>query len=113
MLGILAVRDAERLRSRMEREGVTVVLAYNHSTCKTGCSPSQEIWAHPDDVETIGAVMQKERMAVLQDLGADPELLEQVFDTSKATATCPACGTEFATTAAECPECGLGFEVPQ
>ena len=81
----------------------------NHSTCKTGCSPTKEIWAHPDDVIAIQQALHARHIRTLQDMGADLELINQVFDPGKSTAICPACGTEFSTKESQCPECELAF----
>ncbi|MEZ5962900.1 MAG: zinc ribbon domain-containing protein [Planctomycetota bacterium] len=35
--------------------------------------------------------------------------MDAVVDFDQAEATCPACGTVFATTANRCPDCGLRF----
>jgi uncharacterized OB-fold protein len=40
-------------------------------------------------------------------------MADEGFDPEKATAKCPACGTEFSTTSAECPDCGLVFAVSE
>ena len=107
LLGQLAARDAEILQSRLSKHGIDVVAIFSHSTCKTGCTPSKEIWAHPEDVQAIQSIMMEERLAALKDLGADLSLLNEVFDPAKESATCPACGTGFHTSLTDCPECGL------
>ncbi len=109
MIGLLPVRDAEQLRTRLERQGIAVALAFNHVTCTTGCSPSQEVWAHPEDVAEIEGLLKAAHVKMITDMGLDPEVLAQVFDPEKEKAVCPACATEFSTTLSECPDCGLGF----
>jgi hypothetical protein len=109
MIGIIAAMDAERLESRLARAGIEIATMYNHSSCKTGCSPSKEIWAHVDDVPAIQQLIHDEHLAALQDLGVTPEQINRIYDTSKSDATCPACQTIFSTKLSECPECGLVF----
>ena len=109
MIGIIGASDADRLESRLGREGITIATIYNHSSCKTGCSPSKEVWAHRDDVAAIHKMIQDEHLAALADLGVTPEQINTVYDTSLAEATCPACQTVFSTERKECPDCGLIF----
>ena len=107
LLAVLGVRDAEILESRLLALGISIATIFNHSTCKTGCSPSKEIWAHPLDVASIQKFITEEHLRVLKDLGADPELIQSVYDPDKTEATCPACGHTFPTKHSSCPECGL------
>lgn len=107
LLGQLAARDAEILQARLNKHGIDVVAIFSHSTCKTGCTPSKEIWAHPEDVAAIQTIMMNERLAALKDLGADLNLINEVFDPTKESAICPACGTNFETSRTDCPDCGL------
>ena len=109
MVGILPAREAELLRSKLARAGIDVACIYNHSTCTTGCSPSMELWAHPDDVGSIRQFVEDSRAQIMKELGADLSIINEVFDSSKPEATCPACGTLFKTTNVQCPECGLQF----
>jgi hypothetical protein len=112
MVGTLGAREAEHLRSTMAREGIEVLTVHNKMTCSSGCSTTLEVWVHPEDLGDIQRLMSEARQRDLADLGANPELLEQVFDPEQATAVCPACGTRFDTSADECPDCGLGFALP-
>ena len=66
-----------------------------------------ELWACPEDIPAIQELMREEEARNRQGLNYDPEQAAQVFDPSKDTAVCPACGTEFATSSTECPDCGL------
>lgn len=109
MIGLLGVRDAELLESRLAKEGIQIATIFNHSTCKTGCSPSKEIWAHAEDVHEIQKILLDEHLKVLTEMGVSLEQINQVFDPANPSAVCPACGTEFSTTNLECPECGLAF----
>ncbi|MEY4630097.1 MAG: hypothetical protein RIQ81_217 [Pseudomonadota bacterium] len=109
LLGILPARAAEILRGKLARSGIDIACMTNHSTCTTGCSPSMEVWAHPEDAHAIRDLIEKDRIKELESMGADLNLLDKVFDPTQPEATCPACGTQFATAKAECPECGLHF----
>ncbi len=109
LLGTMPANEADILRSKLARVGVDIVTIFNHSSCKTGCSPSKEIWANPMDLQFIQEHLQELHIKSLVEMGADLNLVNQVFDTSKATALCPACGTEFSTSVTVCPECELVF----
>ncbi len=109
LFGIIPAGEADIVAKHLAQEGIDVVAITNHSTCKTGCSPSKEIWVHPDDVATIQRVLHSRHMRTLEGMGADLELINQVFDPGQATAICPACGTEFSTKESQCPECELAF----
>jgi hypothetical protein len=111
-MGTLAAGDAERLRTRLAREGIEIRTIHNGASCNSGCSIQLEIWAHPDDLTEIGQLIELDRRRALADLGADLARTDAVFDTSQPTAECPACGTAFSTTAQACPDCGLEFQVP-
>jgi hypothetical protein len=111
MLGQLGASDAERLKTRLAREGIEIATVHNGATCNSGCSVSLEVWAHPDDLPEIDRLMRSDRAKMLGDLGADAALVDSVFDSSAEHATCPACGTQFETRHGECPECGLCFSV--
>jgi hypothetical protein len=109
LLGVIPANEADILQSKLSRAGVEIVTIFNHSSCKTGCSPSKEIWAHPLDVKFIQEHIQELHFKSLVEMGADIGQINQVFDTSKETALCPACGFEFSTTLTVCPECELVF----
>lgn len=109
LLGVIGARDAEILESKLAKHGIQIATIYNHSSCKTGCSPSKEIWAHPEDIATIQKIIHDDHLKTLEEMGADLNQLNQVFDPQNASAICPACGTEFSTRMTECPDCGLAF----
>jgi rRNA maturation endonuclease Nob1 len=67
------------------------------------------VWANQSDLRKIEEILNKNNSKKLAGLTFDTEQINQVFDTSKKTATCPACGTTFPTTDSECPDCGLIF----
>ena len=109
LLGVVGVGDADMLESKLASQGIVIASIYNHSTCKSGCSPSKEIWAHVEDVPVIQKMIHDEHLAMLKNMGVDLEQVSKVYDPSMDEATCPACGTGFSTKFTECPECGLGF----
>ena len=109
MFAILPARDAEWLQSRLAKEGIEITSVYNHQTCGSGCTPSKEVWVHPDDVGSIQRIMFSDRLKALEDLGADVKLINQIFDDSQTRAVCPACGFNFETKNLQCPDCGLCF----
>ncbi len=109
MIGVIGVREAEILASKLAVEGIEIQSVYSHASCKSGCSPSKEIWAHAGDIPAIQQIMRDDHLKTLAEMGVDPNQVHQVFDPLKPTAICPACGVEFQTSATECPDCGLGF----
>ena len=111
LVGLLPARDAELLKSRMEKHGIEIMAITNDASCKSGCTPSKEVWAHPADVQTIHTLILRERMEALADLGADVRLLSEVFDPLQPQATCPACGFKFETALGCCADCGLNFSL--
>ena len=109
LLGIISASEAEIITNVLSEAGIDVLAVTNHSSCTTGCTPSKEVWAHPTDVAAIHQILQQRHMRTMQEMGADLEQINQVFDPAKATAICPACGTEFSTKETQCPECELAF----
>jgi hypothetical protein len=113
LLGTAPVVIANRYKDLLAEQSIPLALAYNASTCKTGCSHTMEIWADAKDAEHVVAFIQKDSSRNFAGLEFDPSVVNQVFDTSKDDAQCPACGTVFKTSASECPDCGLGFAVSE
>lgn len=109
MLGVFPSREAEWLQSMLAKEGVEVASVYNQITCSSGCSPSKEIWVHPDDLAFIQKIILSQHLKVLEGLGANVSLINEVFDESRQEATCPACGFKFQTRYKQCPDCELSF----
>ena len=112
LIGTAPYSEAQALKRKLEVHAISVVLTHNQATCGGGCSVKLEIWSHADDVVAITKILAAERHNELAMMGYDPKLATEVFDTSRAEATCPCCGTSFATQLSECPECGLCFGVP-
>lgn len=113
LLGTAPVVIANRYRDLLKDQSIEIDLAYNESTCKTGCSHTMEMWADEADLPTVIEFIRSENKKNFEGLDFDPELVNQVFDSSKSEAQCPACGTVFPTSASTCPDCGLGFAIPE
>lgn len=110
LLGVVELREAKRLQAALRDKNVELTLVSNPETCASGsCAPTVELRALPGDVEVFRDFLRAERDRALQGLDVDAARLESVFDPEQPEATCPACGTRFATTNTECPDCGLGF----
>jgi hypothetical protein len=109
LVGHMSQRDGDLLRRQLDEVGIASELVIDHKNCSTGCTPQWQLWVHAQDLEQTREFFQTRRQNLLESLGADPRLLEMVFDPSKPMATCPACGFEFATSHGACPECGLNF----
>lgn len=113
VLGVMELQEAKRIRSMLADRGIQVALVNNPTTC-TGlkCGPAAEVHVRPEDVETVAELLQAERTRLLEGHDLDGGFHNNVFDSEKPTASCPACGTQFSTSLTECPECGLGFSTP-
>lgn len=109
MLAVLPVHEAEWLQVVLAKEGIDVAATSNNASCRSGCSPTKEVWARPEDVFAIEKIIVNERMQMLADMGANISLMNQIFDPTAALATCPACGFTFETTNSQCSDCGLNF----
>ena len=112
LLGIIDLTEAKRIRSSLAEQGVALEMVSNPDTCSAGgggCKPSVELYAMEPDLPKVAEFFRLEKERDAGGLEVNPELLGQVFDSEKESAVCPACGTEFKTTAKECPDCGLVF----
>lgn len=110
LVGILDLKEAKRIQSILADRGVRLHLLRNPETCSSGsCAPSVEVHAAPADLAKIREFFVEERSRSLAGLDFDPALVGEVFDPSKDSARCPACGTVFSTQLTTCPDCGLGF----
>ncbi len=107
-VGEAPIREAKRLQAALDERKVAVRLASDPESCNS-CSPKILMMIHRNDVEKFQAFLKEEHVRNLGDLVHDSGAAEQVFDTEKEEATCPACSTVFSTKLAECPDCGLGF----
>lgn len=111
-IGSANIHDAERLKGRMLEAGVRVDLAVSPGDCSGGaCGIKAELWVDAGDLPKVQAFFAEEHRRTHAGLEFDPEIVSQVYDADAAEATCPACGTRFATTHQECPDCGLSFAV--
>lgn len=113
LLGTASYNEAQSLKRKLEAHEIEVVLIHNQQTCGGGCSVKLEIWSNSGDADAIGRILATERSAELASMGYDLKLAGEVFDASRAEATCPACGTSFSTGRNDCPECGLCFGPPE
>lgn len=112
LLGVIEISEAKRIRAALAKQGVELLMVSNPGTCSSGsCGASVELRAAPADIAAFQSFMHTERERSLEGLNVDASRLDSVFDPSLAEATCPACGTCFATTSSECPDCGLIFQV--
>ena len=109
-LGVASVAKVEQLKSLVHGKNIRLEILYNQQSCSTGgCGMSVEVWVHPQDLPLIQEMMSKQLSQSLEGLDFDPNVVNQVFDPSKESAICPACGTQFSTREHECPDCGLVF----
>ena len=113
LLGTTSYKEAPAHKRKLEEHAIDIALVHNEQTCGGGCGVKLEIWSNTADAEAIGRILAADRDAEITRMGHDPAVAAAVFDTSRAEATCPACGTGFSTALAECPECGLCFGIPE
>lgn len=106
-IAVMPLNDAKNFQENLKKEGVELVLNHNEQSCTRGCSVTVEVLGFEQDLPKIVAVYEANYKKLLEGHDFDVKIANSVFDPSKATATCPACGTEFATTHTECPDCGL------
>lgn len=106
-IAILPLNEAKEMQTRLAGDGVDIRLDHNETTCRRGCSVTVEMWAKPQDLEHIKKTFQDDFTQALDGHEVDWDRLNQVYDPSKETAVCPACGETFSTQSAECPSCGL------
>ncbi len=114
LVGVADQKEARRLRGHLEDLGVEVFLRTDPADCASGsCSTKIELHVLAEDLEKVRDFLRVEHAKSMDGLEVNPEWLEQVYDPTKATANCPACGTTFSTTLRECPDCGLVFHVEE
>ena len=110
LLGVMGLQDADRLGYMMKDKGITIEKLFNKATCSSGsCGASVEVWYYEKDKEIVFKTLNDHRELQLSHLGVDATQNDPVFDPSKETAQCPACGHEFSTKHSACPDCGLNF----
>jgi rubrerythrin len=110
LLGIVELNEAKRLQAALAETGVAIRLQGNPQTCSTrGCRITVEVYADPQDLPRISEYLEQEKQKTYEGLDVDFEMHNEVFDTDKDQARCPACGTRFSTQSTECPDCGLVF----
>lgn len=106
-IAVMPINEAKSFQDDLLKDGVELVLNHNEQTCTRGCTVTVEVLGYEKDIPKIIEKYESNYKKLLDGLDVNWEVANSVFDPSKATATCPACGTEFATTYTECPECGL------
>lgn len=106
-VAILPLEEAKKLQDQLIQKGIDVRLEHNESTCTRGCRVTVEFHAQLKDIDIIRETFTMNFKDSLEGHEVDWKAIDSIYDKSQATATCPACSTEFATTHTECPECGL------
>jgi hypothetical protein len=104
------ILEAKRLQEVLGAHGIALHLASDPENCGS-CSPKIALFIRLTDLEKFKALLLSEHARSLGDLAPVQASEEAVFDSEKAEATCPACGTVFSTQKTECSDCGLGFGV--
>ena len=108
-LGTMPLEEAKTLQRILASRQVDAQLDHNAHTCTRGCTVTVEMLVPENSIPIVQDVMKEQYQKLTTGLKVDWNLLTEVFDPSKDSATCPACGTQFSTQASECPDCGLCF----
>jgi len=108
-LGTMPLEEAKTLQRVLATRGVEVALDHNAHTCTRGCTVTVEVLVAESALPVVQETLKEQYQKLTQGLSVNWELMGEVFDPSRAEATCPACGTQFSTQVAVCPECGLCF----
>lgn len=106
---VLPLDEAKSIEKELAKRDVRIKLAHNEKTCTRGCQVTVELLAIREDLMQIQEVLKERFMKALEGHDVNLNTLSEIFDESKAQATCPACGEVFSTTLLMCPECGLNF----
>ena len=106
-VAVLPLEEAKKLQDQLHQKGIEVKLEHNEATCTRGCSITVEFHAQLKDIDAIRETITVNFKDSLAGHKVDWKAMGSIYDNSQATATCPACSTEFATNHSECPECGL------
>jgi hypothetical protein len=109
LVGIIPLIEAKAMQDKMQQKGAELILNHNEQTCTRGCTVTVEVRCEEQHLPLLKQVMTENYQAMIEGLDVDFEQISSVFDQNQSEATCPACGTHFATTHTECPECGLVF----
>ena len=113
LIGIVEINEANRLIDKMKDQGIELEANFNRKTCSGGCRTMVELRAKEENLGAISKMLQEEHLKLFEGMEINPEFMNQVYDTGKKEARCPACGTKFETSKSECPECGLNFSIPE
>lgn len=105
----MKLEEAKTLQRVLSEQGTELVLDHNDHTCTRGCAVTVEILVAAEDLAKVQQVMKSEWAQHASGQQVRWELLDEVFDSGRSQAVCPACGTSFATSSRQCPDCGLCF----
>lgn len=106
-LAVMPLAEAKQFQKQLEDLGVGILLNHQKSTCTRGCQVTVEVLGFEKDFPVIAKIYQENYAKLLDGHEINFEVLNSVYDPSKAMATCPACGFVFSTKESECPDCGL------
>lgn len=106
-MAVMGLNEAKNLQKLLGDQGVELVLNHDDASCTRGCSVTVEVHAKEADIPKVQEVYSQIYMKSLEGHDIDLEVINSVFDPSKESATCPACGASFITSLSSCPECDL------
>ncbi len=109
LLGVMEIGQAKDVQAKLKKQGIETVLNTNDETCTRGCSVTVELWGEEKDLDSLREFFSSEYMKNLEGHDVNPELLNQVFDSSAQEVICQACGFKFSPEKSECPDCGLCY----
>ena len=108
-MGVYDLSEAKRFEKALAENGVEVEKRTNPQTCTRGCKVTVELWVEEAKLDLVRAFLQQEMSRDLMGHKVDLGALGQVFDASRESAICQACGTTFSSDLNECPDCGLFY----
>lgn len=109
LIAVMPLQEAKSLKEQLLAQGIEIELNHSKQTCTSGCTVTVEVHANGFDIPNIIKFMDDEFKSLIESGDFNLENLNQTFDPSQETATCPACSHRFSTQLSECPDCGLAF----
>ena len=106
-IAVMGLNEAKDLKKECETQGIELVLNHDDTSCTRGCAVTVEVHAYEKDLSIVQQVYSEKYQKLLEGHEIDFEAMNSVYDPNQSEATCPACGTKFATSFTECPECEL------
>jgi hypothetical protein len=108
-IGVMDWNEAKIHQVRLKDKNIYLELKSNPSTCTTGCKVTVEVWGRAEDITHLQSYFHDHFLKNVQGHVPNFDHLSEVFDSSKESVTCQACGAKFSPSKNECPDCGLVY----